>query len=434
MIGAEVDAAKRGAYLAALMTPPNKSWFAIVGQASQNPEVLKQQEIIKSIQNVLQTNVSVCTSLCSPYVSQMMGMAESMLQLYRMYSEMISKAIVEGGPHAARSSFVKYMRGVKKNTLRLIEVFVEKCEDMQLLATKFVPGLMDPVLGDYARSVPDARDAEVLSLFAAIINKLRSLMEPEVPKVFEGVFESTLTMITRNFEDYPEHRLKFFALLHAITNHCFKCLFIMSPAQLKLVIDSIVWAFRHTERNVAETGLLLLEDMLKSFAGSEFATQFHQAYYLQLLREVLAVMTDTFHTPGFKLHCKILQHLFTIVRTDQIIKGPVWEVATTPGAYPNNAAYVKEYASNLLITSFPNMVPEQVQAAVVGMMELEDKRAFKHHMRDFLVQTKAFGSKESAELYAEETALKLEEQRKKLSHIPGMVPPSQQVNDDMADG
>lgn len=66
-------------------------------------------------------------------------------------------------------------------------------------------------------------------------------------------------MITVNFEDYPEHRLKFFALLHAITNHCFKCLFAMSPPQLKLLIDSIIWAFRHTERNVAETGLLLLE-------------------------------------------------------------------------------------------------------------------------------------------------------------------------------
>ena len=38
-----------------------------------------------------------------------------------------------------------------------MQVFVEKSEDMQLLATKFVPGLMDPVLGDYARSVPDAR-------------------------------------------------------------------------------------------------------------------------------------------------------------------------------------------------------------------------------------------------------------------------------------
>lgn len=66
-------------------------------------------------------------------------------------------------------------------------------------------------------------------------------------------------MITVNFEDYPEHRLKFFALLHAITNHCFSCLFAMSPQQVKLLIDSIIWAFRHTERNVAETGLLLLE-------------------------------------------------------------------------------------------------------------------------------------------------------------------------------
>jgi hypothetical protein len=37
-------------------------------------------------------------------------MADSMLQLYRLYSESISAAIVAGGPHTARSSFVKYMR------------------------------------------------------------------------------------------------------------------------------------------------------------------------------------------------------------------------------------------------------------------------------------------------------------------------------------
>jgi hypothetical protein len=37
-----------------------------------------------------------------------------------------------------------------------------------------------------------------------------------------------------------------------------------TPAQLKLVIDSIVWAFRHTERNVAETGLSLLQVWLQN--------------------------------------------------------------------------------------------------------------------------------------------------------------------------
>ncbi len=51
-------------------------------------------------------------------------------------------------------------------------------------------------------------------------------------------------MITRNFEDFPDHRLRFFALLHSITIHCFKCLFAFNPSQLKLVIDSIVWAMR----------------------------------------------------------------------------------------------------------------------------------------------------------------------------------------------
>lgn len=35
-------------------------------------------------------------------------------------------------------------------------------------------------------------------------------------------------MITKNFEDYPEHRLKFFSLLRAIATHCFPALVLLS--------------------------------------------------------------------------------------------------------------------------------------------------------------------------------------------------------------
>jgi exportin-1 len=77
--------------------------------------------------------------------------------------------------------------------------------------------------------------------------------------------------------------------------------------------------------------VLCAQDMLKSFAGSEYATQFHQTYYTLLTREVFAVMTDTFHTPGFKLHCKIMLHLFGLVRTDTVIKAPLWDVAVSGG-------------------------------------------------------------------------------------------------------
>lgn len=62
-------------------------------------------------------------------------------------------------------------RSVKRETLKLIETFVDKAEDQSHLGKQFVPPMMDPVLGDYARNLPDARESEVLSLFATIINK-----------------------------------------------------------------------------------------------------------------------------------------------------------------------------------------------------------------------------------------------------------------------
>lgn len=50
------------------------------------------------------------------------------------------------------------LRPVQQVALRLIETFVEKSDDHSaLIAEQFVPAMMDPILGDYARNVPDAR-------------------------------------------------------------------------------------------------------------------------------------------------------------------------------------------------------------------------------------------------------------------------------------
>lgn len=67
--------------------------------------------------------------------------------------------------------YASWYRSVKREILRLIETFLEKAEYQSHIGKQFVPPMMDPVLGDYARNVPDARESEVLSLFATIINK-----------------------------------------------------------------------------------------------------------------------------------------------------------------------------------------------------------------------------------------------------------------------
>lgn len=67
--------------------------------------------------------------------------------------------------------YILVCSSVKRETLKLIDTFLDKAEDQPHIGKQFVPPMMDPVLGDYARNVPDARESEVLSLFATIINK-----------------------------------------------------------------------------------------------------------------------------------------------------------------------------------------------------------------------------------------------------------------------
>ena len=65
---------------------------------------------------------------------------------------------------------------MKRETLKLIETFLDKAEDQPQIGKQFVPPMMEPILLDYARNLPDARESEVLSLFATIINKYVNIL------------------------------------------------------------------------------------------------------------------------------------------------------------------------------------------------------------------------------------------------------------------
>ncbi|KAI3756998.1 hypothetical protein L6452_04531 [Arctium lappa] len=432
MIQAESEASKRDEYLQRLMSLPNQKWVEIIGHARGNVDVLKDQDIIRTVLNILQTNTSAATALGTYFLPQITLIFLDMLNVYKMYSELISSGIAGGGPYASKSSYVKLLRSVKRETLKLIETFLDKAEDQPQIGKQFVPPMMDPVLGDYARNVPDAREPEVLSLFATIINKYKVAMIDDVPRIFEAVFQCTLEMITKNFEDYPEHRLKFFSLLRAIATHCFQALILLSPEQLKLVMDSVMWAFRHTERNIAETGLNLLLEMLKNFQNSEFCNQYFRSYFVLIVQEIFAVLTDTFHKPGFKLHVLVLQHLFCLVESGSLTE-PLWDASTVPYPYPNNGMFVREYTIKLLGASFPNIPASEVTKFVNGLFESRaDLSTFKNHIRDFLVQSKEFSAQDNKDLYAEEAAAQRERERQRMLSIPGLIAPNE-IQDEMAD-
>ena len=67
---------------------------------------------------------------------------------------------------------VRGLRTIKKEILKLIQIYVEKADDLDMVNANIIPPLLDAVLVDYNRNVPDARDAEVLDVMTTIISKL----------------------------------------------------------------------------------------------------------------------------------------------------------------------------------------------------------------------------------------------------------------------
>lgn len=217
----------RRAILAKLMEMPNRAWNIAMEQAKVNVETLVEPNTIKELIKVLKTNNRVCTSVGPLFTHQLNMFFLDMLNVYKVYSERISVAIAQQGAIATQMSLVRTMRSAKKEVLRLLIVFIDKSgppeAEPRAVAQGFIPPVLDPILGDYKRNIAGARDPEVLTLFATVVEKLKTNVLNDVPRILEAVFECTLTMITANFEDYPEHRICFFEFLKVRLINTFVC-------------------------------------------------------------------------------------------------------------------------------------------------------------------------------------------------------------------
>jgi len=442
MISASTDAQQQETLIEKYMQLPNQVWDDIINQASKNVDVLKDQEAVKQLGSILKTNVRACKALGHPFVSQLGRIYLDMLNVYKVMSENISTATSLNGESVTRQPLIKSMRVVKKEALKLISCWVDRSNDANMVLENFIPPLLDAVLLDYQRcTVPSAREPEVLSTMATTVNKLKGTITKEIPKIFDALFECTLDMINKDFEEFPEHRTNFFLLLQAVNLYCFAAFLSIPAAQFKLVLDSIIWAFKHTMRNVADTGLNILFQLLQNVNGQpEAAQSFYQTYYTDILQHMFSVVTDTSHTAGLTMHATILTYMFTLVETSKVT------IALNPAAAAQadnsataisagNISYVQDFVANLLRTAFPHLSDNQIKITVTGLFNLDqDIPAFKEHLRDFLVQIREFTGEDDSDLFLEEREASLktaqEEKRKIQISVPGMLNPHE-VPEDM---
>ncbi|KAN0141347.1 CRM1 C terminal domain containing protein [Lactarius tabidus] len=430
MISAQPNKPQQEKLIAKLMELPNGAWDSLMAQAAANKDVLSNADNLRILSNVLKTNVAACTSIGSFFLPQIGLIYMDMLGLYRAVSGIISETVAKEGQIATKTPKIRQLRTVKKEILKLVETYIRKAEDLEAVNNSMIPPLLDAILGDYHRNVPEARDAEVLNVMSTITSRLGNLLTPQVPPILEAVFEPTLNMINQDFAEFPEHRVGFFKLLRAINLNCFPALLGLLPQQFKLFIDSIVWAIKHTMRDIAETGLNLCLEIINNFAAAEapIANQFFQQYYLSILQDTFFVLTDTDHKSGFKLQSLLLARMVQLVATDAI-HAPLFDPAVVNDPNMTNAKFVRDYTANLLKSAFPHASSSDIMVFVLNLAEYHaDVNRFKMALRDFLIQLKEF-SDDNGELFVDEkeaeAARKAQIEREAALKIPGMLKPSQ---------
>ena len=172
MISAQGQKSVQERLIAELMSYPNQAWDSIIQQANNDPSILQDGDTIKVVGNIMKTNVAACTSIGSYFYPQIGRIYHDMLSMYRATSQMISDSVIRDGPVATKMPKVRGLRTIKKEILKLIQMYVEKADDLEMVNANIVPPLLDAVLVDYNRNVPDARDSEVLDVMTTVISKL----------------------------------------------------------------------------------------------------------------------------------------------------------------------------------------------------------------------------------------------------------------------
>lgn len=249
IVAVEPDANNKQRLLAKVMAVPNEFWTKVCAELQTNVDTLYQSQTLDLIELILKTNTVVCSTLqTGGFITQLTKIYIHMLQIYQLLSTAITSKIraVQAQGHVVDALVFKsdaqlrQFQTVKMETLRLVSTFVDtnsskfnpnKFNDAQTIVQNFLPKLVEPVLEDYKvrggpiaeralidwlanRTSPSpcvsppaplqnncdqARDAEVLQLFASFITSFSDYMTPHIPLVFKSTFSVTLSTFQRRW-------------------------------------------------------------------------------------------------------------------------------------------------------------------------------------------------------------------------------------------
>ncbi len=252
MVSKEIDFKKQSMYVQKMMSVIYDEWTKIFEEANKNPEVLLNTVNIRNIDLILKINERVAFSAGTCYFSFGSYIYDNIIKMYSYYSNMVNQAYQTNNQF---NSTVKVIKITKRTILKFLQTLVKYNEDREGIL-KFILPPLSGLIDQYRTSHFENRDPDVLLVFSEILSKLKNAQYEYINSIWNYLCLFTLEMIKSDFQSFPEHRMNFFTLIKALIFNAFDALFQIQDSNFnKDVLNAIIWAFKHDQPLISETGL-----------------------------------------------------------------------------------------------------------------------------------------------------------------------------------
>lgn len=218
-------------------------------------------------------------------------------------------------------------------------------------------------------------------------------------------------------------------MIKVIISKCFSIVARMPPKLKQHILDSILWAIKHVDRNIHEMGLDMLLEFLRSMImiGGKGLDAFYKGFFTRILKDQLAVLTDKLHKAGFPKQCQTIHMLLNPVTTGKI------RVPILPESADNLKA-TSHFLMKLLAAQFKQLSREKATDFVRRIMRDSRQRVvegstefsgFETLLRDFLLTLNMWSNTEMRELDAihirRNEDKRMREIRAAKAQVPGLL-------------
>ena len=146
------------------------------------------------------------------------------------------------------------MKILRRDILKLLQTYINKTENLQYFSQNFLPTLR-ALKSDFQSNDQNARDPEVLELFATLLSKLGPDLQPFMDQILVHLLSPTLNMIANDFNSFPEFREGFFQLVKSIVMYCADALITMESNSFNTLVQSIIFGCKHEKTEIMDLSL-----------------------------------------------------------------------------------------------------------------------------------------------------------------------------------